>query len=51
MIHSKVKIVFMLNNTICFYRGCGMKKEESSKDKQIKRKFQQNIEFISNQKS
>ena len=33
----------MLNNTICFYRGCGMKKEESSKDKQIKENFNKTL--------
>ena len=37
MIHSKVKIVFMLNNTICFYRGCGMKKKKVVKINKLKK--------------
>ena len=42
MIHSKVKIVFMLNNTICFI-GLWNEKEENSKDKQIKENFNKTL--------
>ena len=44
MIHSKrLKNVSMLDNTICFIGACGMKKEESSKDKQIKENFNKTL--------
>ena len=33
----------MLDNTICFIGACGMKKEESSKDKQIKENFNKTL--------